>query len=117
MIQPELTCSSCRKRSPLNEMKYSKDGSGLICGGCHDKQTNGGISLRPSAQEVKVPVNTTPRKKVEYTCKNCRFKYARAIDFRAQSRLCPNCGKCNVVYNLPNKADDLLRELDEMDDI
>lgn len=117
MKQAELTCNSCKKRTALNEMKYSKDGAGLICSECHDRASNGGINLRKAQETIAAPVSAAPRKKVDYTCKNCRFKYSRAIDFRAQSKICPNCGRDTVVYNLPNKADDLLKELDQMDDI
>ncbi len=117
-IQPELTCNACKKRSPLNTMKYSKDGSGLICEDCLMKQ-NGGVNLRNKPQatfDAKPAVQTEQKKKVMYTCKTCNFRFSRALDFRGP-RLCPNCGRGDVIYNLPNKADDLLRELDEMDDI
>ena len=62
------------------------------------------------------PVDTTPKKKVDYTCRSCSFRWSRAIDFRGP-KLCPNCARDTVMYNLPNDADELLRALDRMDDV
>jgi hypothetical protein len=119
-IGPELTCNSCKKRVPLGTMRYAKDGSGLICEECLNRQNNGGINLKAAISATtpftKKQIEETPKKKVSFTCTSCRFKYARALDFRGP-KSCPNCGKDTVVYNLPNNADALLKELDEMDDI
>jgi len=43
-------------------------------------------------------------------------KWSRALDFRGP-KLCPSCGRDTIMYNLPNDADELLRELDRMDDV
>jgi hypothetical protein len=111
----ELNCNSCRNRVSLAQMRYSKDGKGLICETCYDKQNNG-VSIKVKQQTFIRPIDTTPKKKVEFFCKNCSFKWSRGIDFRGP-RLCPSCGKDTVMYNLPNDADELLRELDRMDDV
>ncbi len=111
----ELSCNACRTRVPLPSMRYSKDGAGLICESCYSKQ-NGGINLKITPQSFSRPVDNIPRKKVVYTCKTCRYKFSRGLDFRGP-RLCPNCGKGDIIYNLPNDADELLRELDRMDDV
>ncbi|MBN2421518.1 hypothetical protein JXB27_04535 [Candidatus Woesearchaeota archaeon] len=116
MREAELTCNSCKKRVVLNEMKYSKDGAGLICSECYDKEFHGGVSLRQKHEMTNIPAPVENKKKVQFVCKHCAFRYSRALDFRGP-KLCPNCGRDSVVYNLPNKAEDLLRELDEMDDI
>ena len=119
MVQPELTCKSCKKRTPLNQMKYSKDGSGLICEECLNKETSSlAISQKttPASFSSKITTADQQKKKVEYHCTSCAFKWARALDFRGP-RVCPNCGRTSVVYNLPNDADKLLRELDQMSDI
>ena len=112
----ELTCSACKNRVLLGSMRYSKDGKGLICEDCLNKQNNG-VNLRVKPQTTfKRPVDVTPRKKVDFICKSCSFRWNRAIDFRGP-KLCPNCGRDSIVYNLPNDADELLRELDRMDDV
>lgn len=114
---PELTCQACKKRVALGTMRYSKDGSGLICESCVQK-SSGKINLKSSIQEVSLPKSNNVKhgKKVEFYCKNCSFKWSRAIDFRGP-KLCPSCGRDTVMYNLPNDADELLRELDRMDDV
>lgn len=112
----ELHCNSCRTRVQLASMRYSKDGKGLICESCWNKQ-NKGVDLKVIPQTTFTrPIDTAPRKKVEYFCKNCSFKWSRALDFRGP-KLCPGCGRDTVMYNLPNDADELLRELDRMDDV
>ena len=116
MKEAELTCNSCKKRTALNSMKYAKDGSGLVCEDCLSRQLNNGVNVRAMNQPAeKAPVSTVEKKKVAYTCTSCGFKYSRALDFRAQSKICPNCGKGTTVHNLPNDAEKLLKELDEMD--
>ncbi|HME87317.1 MAG TPA: hypothetical protein VKE88_02800, partial [Candidatus Nanoarchaeia archaeon] len=116
-------CNACKKRTPLPEMKYSKDGSGLICSDCLNKQI-GGVNLRPSSQVSAPGASFAPKqvledqkKKVQYTCRACNFRYSRALDYRGGTKICPNCGRDTVSYNLPNDANKLLKELDEMDDI
>ncbi len=109
----ELTCNSCKQRVALNSMKYSKDGTGLICENCLNKQNNG-VSLRIKPQTTFTkPSDSLPKKKVKYSCKMCRYQFERALDFRGP-RLCPNCGREDIMYNLPNDADDLLKELDDI---
>jgi len=111
----ELNCTSCKRRVPLNTMKYAKDGSGLICEECLDKQVHG-VNIKIKPKPIKKYVETSRKKKVSYTCKSCSFRFSRAIDFRGPKN-CPNCGKDKVAYNLPNDADELLRELEKMDDV
>ncbi|MEK6886835.1 MAG: hypothetical protein AABW88_03305 [Nanoarchaeota archaeon] len=111
----ELNCNGCRSRVGLASMKYSKDGKGLICESCYNKQTSG-ISVNIKPQTFNRPIDTTPKKKIEFFCKNCSFKWSRALDFRGP-KLCPGCGRNSIMYNLPNDADELLRELDKMDNV
>ena len=119
---PELNCNACKKRTQLNSMKYAKDGSGLVCEDCLNKQLDGkAIRMKTQVPSYAIPgVNTRnvdgQKKKVDYTCKSCSFKFSRAIDFRGP-KLCPNCGKDSILFNLPNDADDLLKALDKMDDV
>ncbi len=109
----QLTCNSCKNRVSLDTMRYSKDGSGLICENCWNKQHHG-VNLKIKPQTFTKPVDTTPKKKVQYTCRSCSFRFSRSLDFRGP-KLCPNCGKDTIMYNLPNDADELLRELDRLD--
>ena len=111
----QLTCNACKTRVSLSSMRYSKDGKGLICDGCWTKQ-NGGANLRIPKPVFTRPVDATPREKVDFTCRSCSFRWHRGLDFRGP-KLCPNCGKDSIMYNLPNDADDLLRALDKMDDV
>ena len=113
----ELNCNACRNRVGLASMRYSKDGKGLICEACYGKQS-GGVNLKviPQTTFSRSANDSAPKKKVDFFCKNCSFKWARAIDFRGP-KLCPSCGRDTVMYNLPNDADDLLRALDRMDDV
>lgn len=112
MREPELTCNSCKKRTAMSTMKYSKDGAGLICGACLDKQNNG-VALTSRAPVATPMPDEDTRKKVSFSCRNCGYRYARVLDFRGP-KLCPNCGRDTVSYNLPNKADQLLRELEDL---
>ena len=112
----ELTCNSCKSRVALAGMRYSKDGKGLICENCWTKQSNG-VNLRVKPQTTFTrQSDNTPRKKVDFVCRSCSFRWSRAIDFRGP-KLCPNCSRDTVLYNLPSGADDLLRALDKMDDV
>ena len=112
----ELNCNSCRNRVSLESMRYSKDGRGLICESCWNKQSTGvSIKVKPQTTFSRQS-HTGSKKKVEYFCKNCSFKWSRGLDFRGP-KLCPGCGRDTVMYNLPNDADELLKELDRMDDV
>jgi rubrerythrin len=108
----ELNCASCKKRVLVHSMKYSKDGRGLICEECTLKQGSG------AKLKIKTPTFSAPAvqttNKIVYVCKVCSFKFSRGADFRGP-KLCPNCGRDTIIYDLPNKADDLLRELERLD--
>ena len=60
------------------------------------------------------PVEFEPKKKVKHKCLSCGYNYERAGNLRGPKN-CPNCASENVVYDMPNKADDLLKELDKLD--
>lgn len=107
-MEKELNCKLCRKRVPLEEMKFCKDGSGLICAECSNKEKHG-VNLKIESKPIQKPVEN--KKKIAYYCRSCNFRFTRAIDFRGP-RVCPNCNKDTIIANLPTNADDLLRELD-----
>ena len=106
-MEGELNCKTCRKRVPVKEMKFSKDGSGLVCEDCTNREKHG---VNVKVQPIPRPVEAE-RKKIAYYCKSCNFRFSRAIDFRGPSN-CPNCSRNTIIANLPKNADDLMRELE-----
>jgi len=108
----EITCSDCSKKTQINTMRYSRDGSGLICQDCGIKQGTNRLKITPNPFTKKPEL--VPKKKIVYVCKACNYRFTRAVDFTGP-KICPYCGKNTVIYDLPNHADDLLRELDKLD--
>ena len=112
-MNQELNCSACHRRVAVSDMKYSRDGSGLICDQCSMKQGSG-VKLKIKSSTFTKSVDFVAKKKITYICTSCNYKYDRVAGFRGP-RICPNCSKRQVIYDLPKDANELMKELDKLD--
>lgn len=111
----ELSCKLCKKRVDASSMKYAKDGSGLVCSECSEKQS--GKLKVPMPQLMKeAPKTVRSAGKIEFRCKACSYKFSRTADYYdLGQKVCPMCGKETLMSDLPKDADELLRKLDFLD--
>ena len=101
MVTPNIPirCNECKEKFTLNEMRYSKDGTQLICKACLDTESRPKIvNLQPKQGIFSKPI---PRRKlsttkVRFTCDNCHYKFTRGEDFDF-GMVCPYCGKKDCV--------------------
>jgi predicted RNA-binding Zn-ribbon protein involved in translation (DUF1610 family) len=49
--------------------------------------------------------------KIALRCSSCRYKFSRSV----APNLCPFCGKATIAEDTSSSAEDLLREVDEME--
>ena len=90
-----ISCSKCKSRVPLNDLKADKEGKKWICTSCYGMQ-------HPVAQKAAEKSFNTPRmenldKKFRYQCTACKYLFTRNSEFRG---LCPYCSKEGTIQNL-----------------
>jgi len=120
MVTPDipLRCNICKGKVPLKEIRYSQDGTKLVCLGCYQSETKARDSplrvAQPMRRENRMTLSTPghrlSNKKINYTCTNCSYKFSRAEGFDFGNK-CPYCGKKEYVrMNSEVSAENLLKE-------
>ncbi len=133
-----LTCGNCGARSQMNTMRYNLSGSKLICPNCIEKERSGikpGTTHSRSArlrqeQMMQKTAATMPAGTQEsgnhtgasggegmakYVCRSCHFKFSRKKDMDVNA--CPYCGRDAVSPAYEGKAQDLIEESTQMEDM
>jgi DNA-directed RNA polymerase subunit RPC12/RpoP len=102
-----LKCNSCRRSTPLSNLRYEADGS-LVCRGCFEKKHN--IFRKPTLEDKK------PKKVVVdhkfYVCKKCNYEFSKREGYPYKI-LCPYCNSDNVVEKEKLSAESLIKEVDK----
>ena len=142
-----LTCNSCGTRTQVNTMRYNLSGSKLICQSCVEKERssikpgtthatsmrlqkehmqrdfNEKTGRRPEAAEQLHPTGTAGAAlasgdgngMASYYCRMCHFKFSRKKDAEVNS--CPYCGRDSVSQAYEGKAQDLIEQAGEEDEL
>lgn len=122
MVTPDipLRCNICKGKVALKDVRYSQDGTKLVCLGCYESETkakDSPLRIPPTRRENKMIISTPghriSNKKTNYTCTNCSYKFSRAEGFDFGKR-CPYCGKKEYIRKDSEvSADSLLKESDK----
>jgi len=111
-----ISCSKCKGRVPLNDLRADKGGKSWICLSCYSVQhpnlREPSMPLNSQKQFMQKSVQEKPRaatenpkpsvmsqilKKYNYQCSGCKYKFSRNVEYNG---LCPFCGKSNTLENL-----------------
>ncbi|PIN80351.1 hypothetical protein COV16_01010 [Candidatus Woesearchaeota archaeon CG10_big_fil_rev_8_21_14_0_10_34_8] len=105
----QYPCKRCNKKVSFKEVRYSNNGSDLICALCYDATIKKQLVSDKSQEVQKTPAGKPVKDK--YICVKCRygFKYKSSEAVLK----CPNCG-CAEVLKDDYNADKLLKEAVEM---
>ena len=138
MPEVQITCMSCKKKSPMSLMRYSKDGESLICqvcaGGSPQKpgmhaasrtgvpaaSPRGGMPTQPrSGVPARQPLTGMPLatpappapKPIRYTCTSCNYKFSRSSKTEI---VCPYCNRKSLrkEFQLISNVDDMVGNID-----
>jgi hypothetical protein len=92
-----VTCSRCKKKVHLNDIRYASDGKSLICSTCHLAQTDPKKTehiFKQKAAEPAKPVSTVVR---EMGCSKCGYRYKIRDASNVKKKECPYCGSDKVI--------------------
>jgi|GEM_PF-4648012 len=135
MAEALITCSKCKKRTPMSQMRYSPDGEDLMCQACFSSMTGGAkpvastasgagsrasrpssvgsssygssFSSRPAVASTSLSSASKP---VRYQCISCNYKFSRA----SKSEIaCPYCNRKTLrkEFQLTSDVDELMGNL------
>lgn len=138
MAEALITCTTCKKRTPMSQMRYSPDGEDLMCQACFSSMTGG---AKPAASTVSNAGRMASRsssvssvgsssygssfssrpaaastslssasKPVRYQCMSCNYKFSRASKNEAA---CPYCNRKTLrkEFQLTSDVDELMGSL------
>lgn len=102
MLQKEvlISCRKCKKRFPMNELKYDKNGEDLVCSECFDmgrtpQETASNMkNVSPSRLVRTGPRNFSEQTSIKYICMDCQYKFTRRKDYEVFK--CPYCEGMNL---------------------
>ena len=117
-----ITCTKCKKRTPMSQMRYSPNGEDLVCQSCtkpgmvgpKDSSTTmtKGMPSTMSPQLRTPPASSSPAssssppKNVHYQCTSCGYKFSRAS---RNEMVCPYCSRKSL-----RKESQLVSDVDEL---
>ena len=114
-----ISCSKCKGRVPLNDLRADRGGKSWICLSCYSiqhpnlrtptmnfnsqKQNSQQTMQKPVVEKTQLIEKPKPSvmsqilKKYNYQCNGCKYKFSRNQEYNG---LCPFCGKENTLENL-----------------
>lgn len=92
-----ISCSKCKTRVPLNDLRADKEGKKWICTSCYSLQ-HPILNQQKGKLEYEKPINT-PRnidsnKKFRYQCTGCKYIFSRNTEYLG---ICPYCSKSGTI--------------------
>ncbi|MEK6937021.1 MAG: hypothetical protein AABW58_03030 [Nanoarchaeota archaeon] len=120
-----ISCSKCKGRVPLNDLRADKTGKGWVCISCYSLQHPDLNIRKPTTQQQNIYVQKVQTsetfmnkphtvekpmvlerkqsimaeilKKYNYQCNACKYKFSRNQEYNG---MCPFCGKKNTLEDL-----------------
>ena len=88
-------CSLCRKKFPVEDIRYGKDGKSILCINCYDKSVE-----KEELLKKKMALREERHKEEEtilkIICAKCRYKFTYNRGSRVRL-MCPYCGGNNLM--------------------
>ena len=93
-----ISCSKCKGRVPLNDLKADKEGKNWVCTSCYALQHPALRSIQKQGFEKPVSniafKSETLGKKFKYHCNACKYNFSRNAEYKGS---CPYCDKINTI--------------------
>ncbi len=95
-----ITCTMCKQKFSMKDLKYDKSGENLVCDDCFDSSrspeeaTRDMKKLDPAKLEKTGPRNFTQQTTTKYICMSCQYKFIRQKDYEVFK--CPYCNSENL---------------------
>jgi hypothetical protein len=85
----------CKKKTPIKNMRYDKDGKSLLCMDCANRFTDKTKQTTPpKSAETKKAKTELSELKIQYQCERCKYKFSRKKSW-SENR-CPYCGNIQI---------------------
>lgn len=100
MINPKeslISCSKCKSRVPLNDLKADKEGKKWICTSCYSVQHPNMPKTARTERDFTTPKLENSDRKFRYQCTGCKYIFTRNFEFKG---MCPYCSKEDTVVTL-----------------
>ncbi len=113
-FETDVTCIRCKAKVKVKDLRYSKNGTDMICPQCYAKENSAlftGEKSKPEPKEEPKDKSNSTR----YLCQRCKFKFWHKEDSQVVLR-CPYCGQDDKVVKADEAektTEQLLKEADE----
>ncbi|HZX45193.1 MAG TPA: hypothetical protein VFF28_05930 [Candidatus Nanoarchaeia archaeon] len=86
------TCSVCKRKFAFEQIRYSQNGSHIVCKGCYVSC----VEEKPSAVRIEVPIMEPTENK--FRCLGCGYRFSIKKE-SMMARSCPYCGKASSLIS------------------